>query len=67
MMLLDKGYFDYDYQKVGILEPERDWIETVRSDEEIRDIVSGFGLGVKAKKPETEEEIQEYILNQGGK
>ena len=67
MLLLDKGYFDYDYEKVGILDKERDWVETVRSDEEISDIVSSFGIGPKKKKPETEEEIQQHILNNGGK
>ena len=67
MLLLDKGYFDYDYEKVGILEPERDWVETVRSKEEVEDMVASFGIGrKKPKKPETDEEIREYILNQGG-
>ena len=64
MLLLDKGYFDYDYQRI-----EREeivtWEDTVRSDEEIRDIMAGFGIGVKRKKkPETLEDIQDYIIKQ---
>lgn len=67
MLLLDKGYFDYDYERVGILDKEQDWVETIRSEEEINKMVSSFGIGRQAKKPETEEEIQNYIINQGGK
>ena len=67
MMLIDKGYFDYDFEKVGILDEGRDWVDTIRSEEEIRDIVASFGIGRKAKTPETDEEIQNHILNQGGK
>jgi len=64
MTLLDKGYFDYDFEKVGILDEGRDWVDTIRSDEEIKDIVSSFGIGRKPKKPETAEEIQSYVLKQ---
>ena len=60
MMLLDKGYFDYDFEKFGMLEKERDWVETVRTDEEMDHIMKGFGFG-KRTKPETTEEIQKYI------
>ncbi len=62
-MLLDKGYFDYDFEKFGMIEPGRDWVDTVRSDQEIADIMSGFGFG-RRKKPETTDEIQKYIINQ---
>lgn len=66
MILLDKGYFDYDYDKTERKEVVT-WEETVRSDEEIRDIMAGFGIGVKReKKPETLEEIQNYIIKQEG-
>ena len=66
MLLLDKGYFDYDFEKA-----EREeivtWEDTVRSDEEIREIMAGFGIGVnRKKKPETLEELQEYIIKQEG-
>ena len=60
MMLLDKGYFDYDYVKS---ERENRWEDTVRTDEEIREIMAGFGIGVP-RKPKTLEEIQRYIIKE---
>ena len=60
-MLLDKGYYDYDFEKC---ERELRWEDTVRSDEEIRGILAGFGIGVARKKPETTEEIQNHIIKQ---
>ena len=61
MMLLDKGYFDYDFQKV---ERETRWEDTVRSDDEMRSILAGFGIGTAKKKPETLEDIQNHIIKQ---
>lgn len=64
LQLIDKGYYDYDYEKVS-KEPEIvDWADTVKSDEEVQDMVSLFGFGRKQKKPETAEEIQEYLIKQ---
>ena len=64
LQLIDKGYYDYDYEKVS-KEPEIvDWADTVKSDEEVQDMVSLFGFGRKQKKPETTEEIQEYLIKQ---
>lgn len=63
MLLLDKGYFDYDFER-SEKEEVVTWEDTVRSDEEIREIMAGFGIGVKRKKPETLEEIQNHIIKQ---
>ena len=62
MLLLDKGYFDYDY--VAPKEEERQilWEDTVKSDEEAAGIAAMFGIGTS--KPQTEEEIQQYIIEQ---
>jgi hypothetical protein len=65
MILADKGYFDYDFERFGMVEEGKDWTETVRSDDEIDGIMKGFGFGKrvpKEKKPDTTEEIQEYII-----
>lgn len=62
MMLLDKGYFDYDFEKTENPVPRVNWEDTIKSDEEVADILSAFGLS--PKKPQTEEEIQGYILKQ---
>ena len=61
MLLLDKGYFDYDYEKC---ERELRWEDTVKSDDEVRSILAGFGIGTAAKKPETLEDIQNHIIKQ---
>ena len=63
MLLLDKGYFDYDFEK-SEKEEIVTYEGTARSDEEIREIMAGFGIGVKRKKPETLEEIQSHIIKQ---
>ena len=62
MLLLDKGYFDYDYEKC---ERELRWEDTVKSDEEVSSMLSMFGIGTRAKKkPETLEDIQNHIIKQ---
>lgn len=63
MMLLDKGFYDYDYEKTGkpvILDGR------TKSDEELRGILTGFGIGTEAQlnKPETLEDIQSHIIKQ---
>lgn len=65
MMLIDKGYFDYDFEKAAPQEPTTDWLDTIRSAEETRNIVAAFGIGVgQPPKPETLEDIQSYIIKQ---
>lgn len=64
MMLVDKGFFDYDYEQFGVLDEGRDWAETVRSDEEIDSIMRGFGFGKRTKKPKSLDEIQKHIIKQ---
>lgn len=62
MLLLDKGYFDYDFEKVEKPESITDWESTIKSDEEVQNILSIFGMG--QQKPNTIEEIQEHIIKQ---
>ncbi len=58
MMLIDKGYFDYDYEKT-----KKPQIVEVKSDEEVSDILSNtFGFRHLQKKQETTEELQELII-----
>lgn len=64
-MLLDKGYFDYDYEKVEKSPQFVDWVDTIKTDEEVVDMLSNFGFShLKKKKPETTEEIQNHIIKQ---
>jgi hypothetical protein len=65
MMLLDKGYFDYDFEKVEAPEPIIDWEDTVLDEEETANVVAMFGIG-RRKKPETIEEIQTYLIKEEG-
>lgn len=64
MLLLDKGYFDYDFEKTGPDENVVDWLDTVKTDEEVAEMLSGFGFGIGPKKPETLEDIQNHIIKQ---
>ena len=58
MMLIDKGYFDYDFEKT-----ERPKEEIIKSDDEVRDILTNtFGFKHLQKKQETTEELQELII-----
>lgn len=62
MILLDKGYYDYDFEAT---EKQVRWEDTVMSEEETADMLAMFGMGPKAqKKPETLDEIQGYVINQ---
>jgi len=64
MMLLDKGYFDYDYEKTEKPEEQVNWEDTIKSDEEVDGILAAFGMKANRNEPKTEEEIQDYILKQ---
>ena len=63
MLLIDKGYFDYDFEKFDVEKPVL-WEDTVKTDEELHEMLSGFGFGLGPKKPETMEEIQKHIIKQ---
>lgn len=60
-MLIDKGYYDYDYEKPKEKPTQpKNYGESVRSDEEMRKILSRFGWGQsKKKQPLTPDEMQE--------
>lgn len=62
MILIDKGYYDYDFEKA----PENRAPHKQRTPDELREILVGFGFGhLKEKKPETTEEIQDYLIKGG--
>lgn len=65
MLLLDKGYFDYDFERKTEVKRIRTYEETVMSDEETKGFLLNFGFSqFQEKKPETLEEIQEHIIKQ---
>lgn len=63
-MLVDKGYYDYDFERVkanALLLYE----DTVKSDSEVRGLLSRFGIG--KPKEQSIEELQEYVMSENSK
>lgn len=61
MLLIDKGYFDYDFEKHEGVKEAR----PTKTQEELENILAGFGFSQFQKKdPENEEELQSYIIKQ---
>ena len=62
MILMDKGYYDYDFEKTEKPAPTVDWNDTVKTDDEVHGILSAFGPWANKYKPKTTEDIQEHII-----
>lgn len=64
-MLIDKGYYDYDFKAVEMKPKQLLYEDTVRSEEETRNLLARFGIGVGQKDPKDMdmEELQEYAMN----
>ena len=59
-MLVDKGYYDYDFERK--VKVERILVEnTMKSEEETRSLLARFGIG---KPKESLEELQEMAMTQ---
>ena len=61
LLLMDKGYYDYDYEAVKVIPKQKTYEETVKSDEEIRDILGRFGWGKQKLSPE---ELQAEVMKE---
>lgn len=65
LLLLDKGYYDYDHVQPEEKKRIVTYEESVKSDEEVCNLLAGFGLKQFAnKKPKTIDEIQKHIIEQ---
>ena len=64
LQLIDKGYYDYDYERVAKASDMVMWEDTVKTDDELHNMLSGFGFGITPQKPTTLDELQEYIIKQ---
>lgn len=64
-MLIDKGYYDYDFKAVAKKQKQLLYEDTVKSEEETRSLLARFGIGTAAKEPKDMdmEELQEYAMN----
>ena len=58
-MLLDKGFYDYDYEPT---EAPKVYVE--KSGAELKGWLAGFGIGTEVQDEMSDEEIQEHIINQ---
>lgn len=65
MMLIDKGYYDYDFKKVESKKKRILFEDTVKDDVQTRNMLARFGIGIAQKNPKdmNMEELQEYAMN----
>lgn len=65
-MLIDKGYYDYDFKAVAKRQKQLLYEDTVKSEEETRSMLARFGIGTASQKEPKDmdmEELQEYAMN----
>lgn len=60
MMLIDKGYYDYDFEKMA---KQIDSMDNAKTDEEVEDRLKKFGFNFGSVEDMNAEEIQEYAMN----
>ena len=65
LLLIDKGYYDYDFKAVAKKQKQLLYEDTVKSEEETRSLLALFGIGTAMKEPKDMdmEELQEYAMN----
>ena len=63
MMLVDKGYYDYDFERKKEVAKQVLYEDTVKSDDEVRSWLARFGIGQKHTE-ESLEELQEMAMKQ---
>lgn len=62
MLQIDKSYYDYDFESTEVPAPIVNWEDTIKSKEEVHDLLSIFGLGGNMEKDD--EYMQNYILKE---
>ena len=63
MMLIDKGYYDYDFERKKEKVRQALYEDTVKSESEVRGLLARFGIGQK-RSEESLEELQEMAMKQ---
>lgn len=61
-MLVDKGYYDYDFERVKAKVKQALYEDTVKSESEVRGLLARFGIG--KPKEESLEELQTLAMNE---
>lgn len=62
MMLIDKGYYDYDFEHKKAVAKQMLYEETVKSESEVRGLLARFGIGQKHR--ESLDELQKMAMEQ---
>ena len=63
MMLVDKGYYDYDFEHKKEKVKQMLYEDTVKSESEVRGLLARFGIGAKVDG-ESLEELQEMAMKE---
>lgn len=63
-MLVDKGYYDYDFERVKEVAKPILVEDTMKSEEETRSLLARFGFGIAEPKEESLEELQEMAMKE---
>lgn len=63
MMLIDKGYYDYDYERKEPKFKQALYEDTVKNEEDTLSMLSRFGIGATHKE-ESMDELQELAMKQ---
>ena len=70
MMLVDKGYYDYDFERKKEVAKQVLYEDTVKSDDEVRSWLARFGIGNASasqgveRSEESLEELQEMAMKE---
>lgn len=64
MMLVDKGYYDYDFERKKEKVKQMLYEDTVKSESEVRGLLARFGIGNAKRSEESLEELQEMAVKQ---
>lgn len=64
-MLIDKGYYDYDFKAVAKKAKQILFEDTVKDEVQTRNMLARFGIGIAHKEPKDMdmEELQKYAMN----
>ena len=63
-MLIDKGYYDYDFEHKKAVAKQMLYEETVKNESEVRGLLARFGIGNAKRSEESLEELQEMAMKQ---
>jgi len=69
MMLVDKGYYDYDFERKKEKVRQALYEDTVKSESEVRGLLARFGIGARVAdsaehSEESLEELQEMAIKE---